>query len=26
VAPTKIDWRDREIDPNARWQREQRLP
>jgi len=26
VAPTKIDWLDREIDPNARWQREQRLP
>jgi hypothetical protein len=26
VATTKIDWLDREIDPNARWQREQRLP
>jgi hypothetical protein len=26
VAATKIDWLDREIDPNARWQREQRLP
>lgn len=26
VAPTKIDWLDREIDPNARRQREQRLP
>ena len=26
VAPTKIDWLDREIDPNTRWQREQRLP
>jgi hypothetical protein len=26
VAPTKIDWLDREIDPNARGQREQRLP
>jgi hypothetical protein len=26
VATTKIDWLDREIDPNTRWQREQRLP
>jgi len=26
VATTKIDWLDREIDPNARRQREQRLP
>lgn len=26
VATTKVDWLDREIDPNARWQREQRLP
>lgn len=26
VPTTKIDWRDREIDPNARWQSEQRLP
>jgi len=26
VATTKVDWLDREIDPNARWQSEQRLP
>ena len=26
VTTTKIDWLDREIDPNTRWQREQRLP
>jgi hypothetical protein len=26
VATTKIDWLDRKIDPNTRWQREQRLP
>ncbi len=26
VATTKIDWLNREIDPNARWKREQRLP
>lgn len=26
VSTTKIDWLDREIDPNARWKREQGLP
>ena len=26
MATTKIDWLDREIDPNTRWQCEQRLP
>jgi hypothetical protein len=26
VATTKVDWLDGEIDPNTRWQREQRLP
>ena len=26
MATTKIDWLDGEIDPNTRWQREQRLP